>query len=67
MGGRILGAGYPALKEGTTMAEERGAAGTWWVAIDIGKHFHAVLVEGPDGKRQRFQMASTAEDYDRLA
>ena len=47
----------------------RGSAtnsGTWLVAIDIGQRFHAVLVEGPDGKRQRFQLASTREDYDRL-
>jgi transposase len=36
------------------------------VAIDIGKRFHAVLVEQPDGTRQRFQLASTREDYDRL-
>jgi len=39
---------------------------TWLVAIDIGKAFHAVLIEGVDGKRQQFRMANDAEDYDRL-
>jgi len=39
---------------------------TWLVAIDIGKAFHAVLVEGGDGKRQQFRMANHGEDYDRL-
>jgi len=29
-----------------------------WVAIDIAKRYHAVLVEGPDGKHQRFRMAN---------
>ena len=48
------------------MAVGQTTAETWLVAIDIGKRFHAVLVEEPDGKRQRFQMASTIEDYDRL-
>jgi transposase len=48
------------------MGEAQSTAGTWLVAIDIGKRLHAVLMEGPDGKRQRFQMASTVEDYDRL-
>jgi transposase len=38
----------------------------WLVAIDIGKKAHAVLVEGPAGKRQHFAMANSAEDYDRL-
>jgi transposase len=36
------------------------------VAIDIGKAFHAVLVEFPDGAHQRFRMANSAEDYGRL-
>ena len=48
------------------MAEMATSSGTWLVAIDIGKRFHAVLVEEPGGKRQRFQLASTREDYDRL-
>lgn len=37
-----------------------------WVAIDIAKRYHAVLVETPDGKHQRFRMASTQEDHQRL-
>ena len=39
---------------------------TSFVAIDIGKMFHAVLVELPDGAHQRFRMANSAEDYGRL-
>lgn len=45
---------------------QRTTAETFLVAIDIGKAFHAVLVEGPDGRRQPFRMANSAEDYDRL-
>lgn len=37
-----------------------------WVAIDIAKRHHAVLIETPDGKHQRFRMASTHEDHQRL-
>lgn len=37
-----------------------------WVAIDIAKRYHAVLIETPDGKHQRFRMASTMEDHQRL-
>ncbi len=37
-----------------------------WVAIDIAKRYHAVLIEAPDGKHQRFKMASTREDHQRL-
>src|SRR4030088_942101 len=54
-------------KEGAMMADtQRTTAETFLVAIDIGKAFHAVLVEGPDGRRQPFRMANSAEDYDRL-
>jgi transposase len=49
------------MTEDTTLTSQ-----TWLVAIDIGKAFHAVLVEGVDGKRQQFRMANHAEDYDRL-
>ena len=48
------------------MAGDRHAGGTSFVAIDIGKAFHAVLVEFPDGAHQRFRMANSAEDYGRL-
>jgi len=41
-------------------------SGETFVAIDIGKAFHAVLVELPDGANQRFRMANSAEDYARL-
>lgn len=37
-----------------------------WVAIDIAKHHHAVLIEMPDGKHRRFRIASTLEDHQRL-
>jgi len=49
------------MTEDTTLTSQ-----TWLVAIDIGKAFHAVLVEGIDGKRQQFRMANHLEDYDRL-
>ena len=49
------------MVEDTTLTSQ-----TWLVAIDIGKAFHAVLVEGGDGKRQQFRMANHVEDYDRL-
>ncbi|MBP4047286.1 IS110 family transposase [Chromobacterium violaceum] len=37
-----------------------------WVAIDIAKQFHAVLIETSQGRLQRFKMASTAYEHDRL-
>src|SRR5512138_3037806 len=52
--------------EGNGMASDQHPGGTSFVAIDIGKAFHAVLVEFPDGAHQRFRMANSAEDYDRL-
>jgi len=48
----------------TTHADTTSAA--TWVAIDIAKHHHAVLIETPDGKHQRFRMASTLQDHQRL-
>ena len=45
---------------------DQNSGGTSFVAIDIGKAFHAVLVERPDGAQQRFRMANSAEDYGRL-
>ena len=45
------------MAEDTTLTSQ-----TWLVAIDIGKAFHAVLVEGIDGKRQQFRMANHLED-----
>ena len=37
-----------------------------FVAIDIAKHHHEVLIECPDGSRQRGRMANTRHDYDQL-
>lgn len=39
---------------------------TTYVAIDIAKRSHAVLIETTDGKQKRFRMASTHEDHQRL-
>lgn len=36
------------------------------VAIDIARYWNYVLVESVGGKRQRFKMANTAVDFDRL-
>ena len=37
-----------------------------WVAIDIARYWNAVLVETAAGKRHRFRMQNTAQDFDRL-
>lgn len=37
-----------------------------FVAIDIAKQHHEVLIEDPDGSRQRWRMANTRCDYDQL-
>ncbi|MCG9084403.1 IS110 family transposase [Laribacter hongkongensis] len=37
-----------------------------WVAIDIAKRFHVVLIETTQGRLQRFRMASMACEHDRL-
>lgn len=36
------------------------------MAIDIAKRTHAVLIETPDGKSQRFRMSSSQEDHQRF-
>jgi transposase len=41
-------------------------AAATWVAIDIAKRYHAVLIESQDGHRRRFRMASLQEDHQRL-
>lgn len=48
------------------MAGDQHLGETSFVAIDIGKAVHAVLVELPDGAHQRFRMANSAEDYARV-
>jgi len=37
-----------------------------WVAIDIARYWNAILVETAAGKRHRFRMRNTAQDFDRL-
>ena len=37
-----------------------------WVAIDVAKQWHSVLIEIPSGERRSFRMANRREDYDRL-
>ena len=37
-----------------------------FVAIDIAKHYHEVLLEHADGSRQRWRMANTHGDYKQL-
>ena len=36
------------------------------MAIDVAKAWNTVLVEEPDGRRQRFRVANTHSDHDRL-
>ncbi len=38
-----------------------------WVAIDIAKAHNGVLVESPDGRRRHFRMATSLEDFTKLA
>lgn len=47
-------------------AQSNATPAATWVAIDIAKRHHAVLIETPDGKQQRFRMASSMEDHSRL-
>jgi len=57
----------PEQMEDSEMVDQfNGARPQTWVAIDIAKQFHAVLIETPDGRLQRFRMASTASEHDRL-
>lgn len=49
------------------MAEHKQCTSTMnWVAIDIARYWNAVLVETTAGKRHRFKMANSAQDFDRL-
>jgi len=38
-----------------------------WVAIDITKTHHVVLVEHPDGRRRHFRIANTLEDFTKFS
>jgi hypothetical protein len=57
----------PTNRLATALADTRGSiAETFLIAIDVGKAFDAILIEGPDGQRQPFRIANSAEEYDRL-
>jgi transposase len=45
-------------------AEKESTTPVTWVAMDIAKRWNEVLVEGPDGRRQRFKVANSAADHD---
>jgi len=47
-------------------AQRKCSAEVTLVAIDVAKVWNVVLVEKPDGKRQRFRVANTCADHDRL-
>ena len=46
-------------------AQQECSAEMTLVAIDVAKAWNTVLVENPDGKRQRFRVANTRPDHDR--
>ncbi len=37
-----------------------------WVAIDVARHWNAVLVESATGQRHRFRISNSAVDMQRL-
>ena len=47
-------------------AQRKCSAEVTLVAIDVAKVWNVVLVEKPDGRRQRFRVANTRADHDRL-
>ena len=47
-------------------AQRKCSAEVTLVAIDVAKAWNTVLVEEPDGRRQRFRVANTRTDHDRL-
>ena len=47
-------------------AQDDAMPAATWVAIDIAKRAHAVLIETPDGRQRRFRMASASDDHQRL-
>ena len=47
-------------------AKRKCSAEVTLVAIDVAKAWNTVLVEEPDGRRQRFRVANTRTDHDRL-
>src|SRR5262245_58269783 len=48
------------------MTSPCSTTGTVWVAIDVAKQVHQVLIERPDGSRRAVRVANTVGDVDRL-
>jgi transposase len=48
------------------MTSTSSTTGTVWVAIDVAKASHQVLVELPDGRRRSMRIANTASEIERL-
>ena len=48
------------------MTSASSITGATWVAIDVAKLTHQVLVEGPGGRRRAMRIANTASDIERL-
>jgi len=48
------------------MTAASSTTGITWVAIDVAKAAHQVLVESPDGRRRVMRVANTAIEVDRL-
>lgn len=48
-------------------ASSSSTSPTMWVAIDIAKIHHVVLVEHPDGRRRHFRIANTLEDFTKFS
>ena len=48
------------------MTSVSSTTGTVWVAIDIAKSVHQVLVERPDGQRRSMRVANTHAELERL-
>jgi len=48
------------------MTSASSTTGATWVAIDVAKVTHQVLVETPDGRRRSMRVANTAAEIERL-
>jgi hypothetical protein len=48
------------------MTTASSTTGTTWVAIDIAKLVHQVLIETPDGRRRTMWVANSASEIERL-
>jgi hypothetical protein len=47
------------------MTPTSSITGTVWVAIDVAKATHQVLVETPDGRRRAMRITNTVADIER--